>query len=184
MKKHIIIAGTCRSGKTTLSIELRKLGYTHYKMDSIVRGICKIFNLNRHNWEKLSVIFAKLINIIIKESYTDMVGEYEKYVFDIPQLFPKDIKFIDTKNVIVIFLGYAHVTKEEVFKNIRRNDKVNYWSAKVSDNELLKRIDDNIKFSNYLEEECKRLNILYFDTGIDRDQTLKKIIKYIKKMNK
>lgn len=184
MKKHIIIAGASRAGKTTLSIELMKCGYTHYKMDSIIRGICEIFDINRHDWVNLSPKYAKLIDIIIKESDTDMVGEYEKYVFDIPQLFPKDIEFIDTENVIVIFLGYAHVTKEEVLLNIRSNDKDNYWSAQVDNSELLEKIENNIKFSQYLEKECERLNIPYFDTGVDRDNTLIKIKRYIKEKSK
>lgn len=52
--KHVIIAGASRAGKTSLSIELSKCGYTHYKMDSIVRAMCHIFNLDRHDWVGLS----------------------------------------------------------------------------------------------------------------------------------
>ena len=37
--KHVIIAGASRSGKTTLSLKLRERGFTHYKMDTIKRGL-------------------------------------------------------------------------------------------------------------------------------------------------
>lgn len=184
MKKHVIIAGTCRSGKTTLAIELSKCGYTHYKMDSIVRGICNIFNLDSHDWRGLSPKLAKLMNTIIKENETDTVSDYEKYVLDIPYLFPKDVELIDAKNVIIIFMGYGYITKEEMLLNIREHDKNNYWCKNLSDDKLLEMIDNNIKFSKYLEKECNELGIPYFDTSVDRDKVLKEIKKYIEKMNK
>ena len=62
---HVIIAGTARSGKTTLSLLLNEYGYTHYKMDSIKRGICESFGLKYDNWEDVSPIMCNIINKII-----------------------------------------------------------------------------------------------------------------------
>ena len=184
MKKHVIIAGASRAAKTTLSIELTKSGYEHYKMDSIVRGMCDIFDLDSHNWIDLSPKLAKFMDTIINENETDTVKDYEKYVLDIPYLFPKDVKLIDSKNVIIIFLGYAHITKEEMLLNMRKHDKDNYWCKNIPDDKLLEMIDNNIKFSKYLEKECNKLGIPYFDTSLYRSNTLREIKKYIEKLNK
>lgn len=44
MKKHIIIAGVPRSGKSTISQRIsRELGYQHISMDSIIAGIESVF---------------------------------------------------------------------------------------------------------------------------------------------
>ncbi|GFI65799.1 shikimate kinase [Lachnospiraceae bacterium] len=44
MKKHIIIAGVPRSGKSTISQKIAShLGYQHISMDSIIAGIERVF---------------------------------------------------------------------------------------------------------------------------------------------
>ena len=64
-------------------------------------------------------------------------------------------------------------------KLIRENDKDHFWTSKKSDEELRKETIDNIEFSKYLESECKRLGITYYDTSFDRENVLDKIIKNI-----
>lgn len=180
---HIIIAGAARSGKTTLSLMLKDK-YVHYKMDSIKRGICEAYNLKYDNWEELSPIMCTIINKIIKDNKSDTNYLKENYLFDIPFLYPKDLKMIDTENTIVIFLGYAHLTPNESFKQIREHDTSNLWTSRADDEKLKEWCTDNIKFSKYLEKECKRLNIKYFDTSNNRNEILKEIVKYIEDTDK
>lgn len=176
---HIIIAGAARAGKTTLSVMLNKYGYTHYKMDSIKRGLCECYNLVYDDWESVSPIMCKIINRIIIDNRTDTNYKLEKYLFDTPFLYPKDIELIDTSETKVIFLGYAHIDVEEEMKLIRKYDKEHYWTNKKSDEELRKETMENIEFSKYLESECKRLGITYYDTSFDREKVLDKIIEDI-----
>lgn len=42
-------------------------------------------------------------------------------------------------------------------------------------------ISANINYSIYIKEECKKLNIKYFDTSYDRDKTLDETYQYILK---
>ena len=179
--KHIIIAGTVRSGKTTLALNLKNKGYTHYKMDSIKRGFFEALNISTKNWKVVSKLMIKVINRIIEDSYTDTIANQESIVFDTPYIYTKDIKKIKDKNVIIIFLGYSSITKEEVFNNIRKYDKENYWTNELLDNELLKRCEENIKFSKMLKKECKKNNILYFDTSHNRNKVLEYIEKLLEK---
>lgn len=176
---HVIIAGTARSGKTTLALLLNKYGYTHYKMDSIKRGICETFDLKYDDWKDVSPIMCNIINRIIQDNKTDTNYNLEKYLFDTPFIYPKDLEKIDTSDTIVIFLGYAHIGVEEEVKLIRENDKDYYWTNKIDDNVLVNWTKENIEYSKYLEEECKRLNIKYFDTSNDRDGVLQNAVEYI-----
>ena len=44
MKKHVIIAGVPRSGKSTISQKISAhLGYQHISMDSVIAGIESVF---------------------------------------------------------------------------------------------------------------------------------------------
>ena len=181
---HIIIAGTARSGKTTLSLMLKEKGYVHYKMDSIKRGICEAYKLHYDNWDLVSPIMATIINRMIKDNKTDTNYLLEDYVFDIPFLYPKDISLIDTSNTLVIFLGYSNLTPKESFEKIREHDKENYWTSHIDNKTLMSWCYDNIEFSKYLEVECQKYNIKYFDTSNNRDEVLQNILNYIEKEEK
>lgn len=176
---HVIIAGAARSGKTSLSLMLNKYGFTHYKMDSIKRGICESYLLQYDDWKDVSPIMCTIINRIIEDNKTDTNYLKEKYLFDTPFLYPKDIKMINTEDTLVIFMGYAHISVDEMLKLIRENDEDNYWTSKKSDVELIKEIYDNIEFSKYLEDECKKLGIKYYDTSKNREIVFNEIINEI-----
>ena len=119
---HVIIAGAARSGKTTLSLMLNKYGFTHYKMDSIKRGICESYSLKYDDWKDVSPIMCTIINRIIEDNKTDTNYLKEKYLFDSPFLSPKDIKMINTEDTYVLFLGYSQISVDEMVKRIREND--------------------------------------------------------------
>lgn len=55
MKKHIIIAGVPRAGKSTVSQMIaKKFGYQHISMDSIIAGFEKVFvteKIEEVRWE-------------------------------------------------------------------------------------------------------------------------------------
>ena len=181
---HIIVAGTARSGKTTLSLMLKELGYVHYKMDSIKRGICEAYNLHYDNWDLVSQVMAIIINRMIEDNKTDTNYLLEDYVFDIPFLYPKDISLIDTTDTLVIYLGYSSLTPLESFKKIREHDKDNYWTNNITDKKLMTWCYDNVEYSKYLEVECQKYNIKYFDTSYDRDNVLKDVLNYIQNKSK
>lgn len=173
---HVIIAGAARSGKTTLSLMLNKYGFTHYKMDSIKRGICESFSLKYDDWKDVSPIMCTIINRIIEDNKTDTNYLKEKYLFDTPFLYPKDIKMINLEDTKVIFMGYAHIDVDEMVKKIRENDLDNYWTNQKNDEELIKETIQNIEFSKYIEEECNKYGIKYYDTSNNREMVFEEII--------
>lgn len=173
---HVIIAGAARSGKTTLSLMLNNYGFTHYKMDSIKRGICEYYSLKYDDWKDVSPIMCTIINRVIEDNKTDTNYLKEKYLFDTPFLLPKDIQMINTKDTYVIFLGYSKISVGEMVKRIRENDLENYWTSKKSDEEIIKETYDNIEFSKHIEEECKKYGIKYYDTSNDREKVLNDIL--------
>ena len=179
--KHVIIAGSPRAGKTTMSKSLMSgnLGFTHYKMDSIKRGICESYSLKYDDWKDVSPIMCNIINKIIQDNKTDTNYGKEKYLFDTPFLYPKDIEKIDTSDTVIIFLGYAHIDDDTEVSLIREHDEDHYWTTKIDDALLKKWSELNIEYSKILEQECKRLNIKYFDTSYNRDEVLEEAKRYI-----
>lgn len=176
---HVIIAGAARSGKTTISVMMNKYGFVHYKMDSIKRGLGETFDINYDDWGEVSPIMCRIINRMIKDQETDTNNDKEKYLIDIPYIYPKDISMIDTKDTLVIFMGYPNLTYEEAFNAIRKYDKPSFWTSKASDEVLMKWCKENVDFSKYLESECKKYNIKFFDISHNREEVFNSIKEYI-----
>lgn len=178
--KHIILAGASRSGKTMLSLELLKLGYTHYKLDSIKRGIYGNFvDDDGHKWEEVSPKIAKLIKQMLDDYKTDTNYQEEYYLIDTCHLFPEDALLLKSNDCIIIFLGYSDITLEEEMNNLKLYDKSHYWSNCLSEQKEL--VKANIEFSCYLKKECKKYGFLYYDTGKNRECVFEQIINLIKK---
>lgn len=175
---HVIIAGTARAGKTSLALKLKD-EFVHYKMDSIKRGICEAYNISYDDWAGVSPVMCRIINRIIEDNKTDTNFQEEKYLFDTPFLYPEDISLINTEETIVVFLGYPKLTAKENFDKIRKYDKENYWTTKIPDDKLLEWCKDNVDFSIFLEEECKKYHIPFFDTSHNREEVLKEAEKFI-----
>lgn len=177
---HVLIAGAARAGKTTLSLMLNELGFVHYKMDSIKRGICEAYHLRYDDWSDVSPTMCTIINRMIEDNKTDTNYGKEKYLFDTPFIYPEDIEKINTEDTLVIFIGYAHTTPLEVFNKRRKCDSDNLWTRKLSDEELLNNCKQDVEFSKLLERECMRLGIPYFDTSNNREEVLENIKELIK----
>ncbi len=175
MTKNIIIAGASRSGKTTLSLMLQKKGFTYYKMDSLKRAIYEIFtDEDSHDWQKVSPKMAKFINYIINDDSLDTNRDKNFYLFDICPLYPQDLKYINLSNTIVIYLGYRDISIEEELSYMKKyND--NYWYSNFNDDELKRLIKRNIDFSYKIAKECEKYGIKYYDTGKNRKKVLKSI---------
>ena len=179
--KHIIIAGASRSGKTTLSMLLRKKGFVHYKMDSIKRGLDNNFYEGKIcEWRDASPKIAHLISTIINECQTDIIKNFEWYVIDTCHLYPKDIVKENLKDTIIIFLGYPNLTAEEKMCQIRTYDPMEQWTHSVEDEQLKINIQRDIEFSKEVEQECKEYGIRFFDTGKNYQKTMASIYKMLK----
>ena len=172
--KCVVIAGSSRCGKTTISKYLKdKYNLTHYKMDSIKRGIDKNFwDGYKDDWKKVSPHMAKLISTIINERE----GEY--LVIDTCHLYPEDIHQYDLGDTIIVFLGHDSISIEEKLKQIRKYDD-HAWTNKEDDDYMRYSTRLGIEYSIEAKKQCEKLNIKYFDTSYDFLKVKEEIIKYI-----
>lgn len=179
--KNIIIAGCSRTGKTTLSMLFKEMGYTHYKMDTIKRGIYNNFCFDKNDdWKNISPKMAHLIAIIINECNSDKIKNKEFYCIDTCHLYPIDIANEKLKNTIIVFLGYTDLNKNDKLINIRKYDSNNIWTSSKSDKEILDNIELGIKYSKEVKKQCNNLKIPYFDTSKNFNKVLNDVYNYIK----
>jgi adenylate kinase family enzyme len=178
-KKHIILAGGSRCGKTTLAMKLSKLGFVHYKMDTIKRGIDRNFwNHYRDDWRVVSPHMGHLIKTIIVENQSDIVRGKEYYCIDTCHIYPSDLAKYNLKDTIIVFFGYINIDIEKKIRDIRKYDK-KLWSSELSDDDLRDYLKTGIDYSKEAKEECEKYNIKFFDTGRNFKKVIKEAEKYI-----
>lgn len=192
MKKHIIIAGVPRAGKSTLSDRVaRELGYQHISMDSVIAGFERCFPdlgvntyQNKSSEETMRIISAKMAPFIqaMVES-----GEYDEHEYgmliDMYQLLPSDYAAnIDSGRVGAIWLVTGDVSYDERLAIQLKHDTPKDYTYGRPIDELAEGCRYIVDQSKIYRAECERLGLLFFETARDREKVLDRAFECIKSM--
>lgn len=186
MKKHIIIAGVPRAGKSTVSQRIAKqFGYQHISMDSVIAGIEKVFpetgvNTNaavepQTNLEHISSKMGPFLKAMMDS------GEYNEcdygMVIDIYQLLPKDyMKYVDSDICDIYYFITSDVTPEERFKILKSHDTPNDYTYFHSDEDNYRDCIEIVNISKIIKAQCISCGIPYYETARSREAVLKEFI--------
>lgn len=186
MKKHIIVSGVPRSGKSTVSQQISdQLGYQHISMDSIIAGIEKAFpetgidsEADTDLWENIRYISSRMA-IFIRGMIDS--GEYNEcdygMVIDIFQLLPQHyVQYLSESDSRIIYLGTSEVTYEERYDLLKKYDTPKDYTYYKSDKENRKDCAAIVEISKRIKEECSLYDLRYYDTSYDRDQVFKAVL--------
>ncbi len=182
MKKHFIVAGVPRAGKSTVSALIAKrFGYQHISMDSIIAGFEECFpdtGVNTYqglsSLETLQVISKKMAPFL--RAMMDS-GEYDEQdygmVIDMYQLLPEDyVNFIDSQKCGIAYFLTGDVTPEERFRIQKQYDTPKDYSYTLSDEERLEGCQYMVEQSLLMKEQCQKYNLPFFETAHNRPQVL------------
>ncbi len=190
MKKHIIIAGVPRAGKSTISQMIsKKFGYQHISMDSIIAGIEKTFpetgidsDADVKPCDNLVNISSKMASFI--RAMMDS-GEYDELdygmVIDIYQLLPKDfVQYIDSSICDIYYFITSEVTAQERYEILKAYDTPNDYTYYLSDKENMENCISIVEISKLLKEQCLEYDLPYFETSNNRKNVISSFVKSLK----
>ncbi len=190
MKKHIIIAGVPRAGKSTISSRISKAyGYQHVSMDSIIAGFEGCFpELGINTYADMSseeILFtisgkiAPFIKAMMKS------GEYDELdygmVIDIYQLLPSDyVKYIDRSICDIFYFVTADVTPEERFEIQMKYDTPKDYTYYMSEEEKREGCIYIVEQSRLIKEQCLQYKLPCYETSRSREHVFSNFIKSLK----
>lgn len=183
LKKHIIIAGVPRAGKSTAAQWLsRRLGYQHISMDSVIAGIERAFPETGVNSDADTDVLENIRYISSRmgpflRAMMDS-GEYDEcgygMVIDIFQLLPEHYaRWIDPSVCGIFYLGTSDVTAEERWELLKRYDTPKDYTYYRSEAENRRDCADIVEISRFLKEQCELFRLPYYDTSRDRERVLR-----------
>lgn len=186
MKKHIIVAGVPRAGKSTLCAQISKrFPYQHISMDSIIAGFEECFpdtGVNTYqglsSLETLRIISKKMAPFL--RAMMDS-GEYDEQdygmVIDMYQLLPEDyVNHIDPQKCGIAYFLTGDVTPEERFQIQKQYDTPRDYSYTLSDEERLEGCRYMVEQSILIKEQCERYGLPFFETAHDRPRVLESFL--------
>lgn len=191
MKKHIIIAGVPRAGKSTVSQFIaHKYGYQHISMDSIIAGIEKTFPETGINsdaavpvTDNLACISAKMGPFL--RAMMDS-GEYDELdygmVIDIYQLLPKDyIQYIDPSICDIYYFLTSDVTPEERYQILKTYDTPKDYTYYHSDEENRESCISMVEVSKLFKDQCQKFGLPYYETAVNRPDVIHSFLQSLEK---
>lgn len=188
--EDIIIIGCPRSGKTTLSRMIMENDalYNNISLDSLTIAI-------KRTMPEIGIKEASKIEVISKRIVPFLVSYLKRYKIDYPnnkfliegiQINPEQlISESFFKDFRIICLGYPNATIDELFYNIRNEDKQLSFSytKKMSDKELREKISSYIRYSIFLQKKCNDYSIPFYETNQNRSNVLNNIYNTLIKNN-
>ena len=178
--KNIIIIGTPRSGKTTLTNKLlKKFNFTAIYADAlrdvfIERLDCRTLDIVK----KVQRVCPKLINQLFIQMQFDTKRSGIGIIIDDTDLEVEecDVMYGSDDNIIYC-LGTSRITYREMKRALNKYDTVDDWSKYWKDNSLSSLCDFCINTSKENAAKCKKYSrIKYVDTSYNREDVLNKIV--------
>lgn len=179
--QNIIILGCQRAGKTTLSrILAQKSNYSIMSIDSLIYAFSQNMpQLNINTNTKISEK-TEVLAPFVASYFESFMRDYpnQKFILECCQLLPISVMKQKVLNRCkIICLGYPNASVDEIYDNIRKNDPNirSSYTKNLTDEDLKKRIQSWIKYSQILQTQSNKLKIPFYETNINRNQILKEI---------
>jgi hypothetical protein len=166
-----ILAGASRSGKTLLArraVTEKQIPY--FPLDALFGALANGAPEFGVKYENSLMERPVKMWPLTKPLFDIFLDEEQDYLVEGDSLLPSQIQELlaEQKKIRCCFLGYTELNKEEKLALVRQYHQGDIdWTKSISDEEILPMINEMIKFSKYLKDECLKYGIKYFDVSHD-----------------
>ena len=166
-----IIGGAPRSGKTMLSrrvVSEKRIPY--FPLDALFEALANgAPQLDLHYEDSLLSRPIKMWPIS-QHFFNFFFREEKDFLIEGDSILPSHVHEMVTTGKLIksCFFGYTDLTRGEKLILVRKHHQGDIdWTKGLSDEKMLSMIDEMILFSKYLNEECDKYSIKYFDVSHD-----------------
>lgn len=178
------IGGAARSGKGILVRRLlTDLHLPYLSLDVLKMGLTRGFPELAFDPDAGGMQVAERLWPLVREMSRNLFADQTDYVFE-GEILPKHVDALRQEyptQINACFLGYSTISPVQKLHEIRAHSGYpNDWSQSYTDAGLLSIIHREIAFSRYLQVECVRLQLPYFDLSNQFMPVLDKVVDYIR----
>jgi hypothetical protein len=167
-----LVGGASRSGKTSLARRLllrRKVPY--FSLDVLMMGLAKGVPAFGVDPEASGRALGEMLWPLVRAMAANLFEEapvHPSYLLEGVQLLPSHVAELGTGyagQVAACFLGYGAVDPASKLEAVRRREPG--WCSHYTEAEALAFVAGEVEFSRWLQAECERCGLPYFDEPDD-----------------
>lgn len=179
--KNLIINGASRSGKSTVAKQIaKKFNMSYIPFDSIVSTLENLYPCTGIKHLDNNLEMSKNLSLLLKELISHLAYEDISYVIDLYQIYPLDLaKIIDEEKHLVVYFGYPNLNPKEKLQWIKKYAREQDWTRQTSDSKMIEILYLFIRENQQMQQECKKTNYRFFDTGENFEETIREAELYI-----
>lgn len=178
--KNIIIVGASRSGKSTLAKQITSmLNISHFPFDAFVSTLEELYPQIGIKHVDDNIDMSRKISRLLRVFVKHMEYEESRYLIDLYQVYPEDLKEILNQDFVILYLGYPFVEIKDKLKQIKQHARKIDWTNDVSDEEMIEIITLFQNENKIMYEQCKKLGIPFFDTSTNFEKVIEDALQYI-----
>jgi hypothetical protein len=179
-----LLGGASRAGKTTIAQRLlkeRRVSYfvLDYFVSALTFGAPELgVHHDQPNPERAERLWSRLRpmlrNIVEEEPCYLVEGDtlLPGPVSDLAQEYPGAIR--------ACFVGYPTISPMQKFRDIRERGRgVNDWVRGHPDEYVLALVNEEIAFSSFLQSECQKHGLPFFDGSHDFVEMIDRAVRYL-----
>lgn len=178
-----VLGGASRSGKTLLARRaVSEKGIPYFPLDALFGGLANGAPQLGVAYKQSFIERAGKMWPVAKPLFGFFFNEERDFLIEGDSILPTQVKELARAGnpIRCCFIGYAELSKEEKLTLVRTyHQGKTDWTKGISDEEMLRLVDEMIQFSKYLKEECAKLEIKYFDISHDFEGVRKEAFNYL-----
>ncbi|MEE9190800.1 MAG: adenylate kinase [Candidatus Neomarinimicrobiota bacterium] len=180
-----LLGGAPRAGKSTIARKfLSETGIPFFDLDYLMMGLANGLpeygvNPNDHELtvgEKLWPIVNSMVVAMIENKFD--------YLIEGAQIHPSHAWKLNNEfegYLNISFIGFTNVDTTEKLHQIRSfRGRYNDWLKDLNDHDIVKTIERLKKLSIYLQKECGKYGLKYFDSSSDFEKTVNTVVDHLK----
>jgi len=180
-----VVGGAARTGKSIIARRfLHETEIPYLSLDILMMGLAKGFPEHKIDPEDPDHLNPERMWPVVRNMSRNIIEAGLEYLIEGVSILPEHVKELlefHPTNIRACFIGYTRVTPEDKLRSIRQYFNFpNNWSKGHSDHQLLDLINNEIKHSVRLQNDCSRYNITYFDQSVDFMRTVDAVVNYLK----
>jgi len=180
-----VVGGAARTGKSIIARRfLHETEIPYFSLDILMMGLAKGFPERGIDPEDTNYLNPERMWPVVQSMSRNIIEAGLEYLIEGVSILPQHVKELLKSHPACIkacFIGYTRVSPEDKLRSIREYSNFpNNWSKGYSDNQLLDLINNEIRHSVHLQNECSKYDITYFDQSGDFVKTIDAVVSYLR----
>lgn len=174
--EHIIIAGSARSGKTTLAAMLKEKypAYSVFHGDSMREWLITLLGKQHASELVHSDEYAEAMLLLVN-SILDNAAH--PFIIEWSRLFPSAVRMLNSfDQCTFIFLGHGGIAPKALMEQCRNYEDTEDFTAQLSDDNLYDSCVRWAATDQKIMKECADLGYMYYNTTRNRIVALQEIV--------